>query len=81
MTSAFEKFLFKMLLKINGGETTAEQGAVNTLYPVLSLENKGTGKYYDEGIELEPNKIANDQEVVKRLWNVSEQILKDRGMI
>ncbi|RIA80800.1 hypothetical protein C1645_810307 [Glomus cerebriforme] len=60
---------------------TAEQGAVNTLYPVLSPENKETGKYYHDGIEKEQNKIASDQEVVKKLWDVSEQILKDHGMI
>ncbi|RIA90753.1 hypothetical protein C1645_822973 [Glomus cerebriforme] len=60
---------------------TAEQGAINTLYPVIFPENKETGKYYHEGIEKEPNKIANDQEVVKKFWDVSEQILKDRGMI
>ncbi|CAB4485501.1 unnamed protein product [Rhizophagus irregularis] len=60
---------------------TAEQGAINTLYPVFSLENKETGKYYNEGIEKEPNKVANDQEVAKKLWDVSEKILKDHGMI
>ena len=60
---------------------TADQGAINTLYPVLSPENKETGKYYNEGIEEEPNKVVNDQEVVKKLWDVSEKILKDHGMI
>ncbi|GBB96409.1 hypothetical protein RclHR1_02750001 [Rhizophagus clarus] len=60
---------------------TTEQGAVNVLYPVLSSENKETGKYYNEGIKDEPNKIANDQEVANKLWDVSEQILKDHGMI
>ncbi len=63
-----------------GGET-AEQGATNILYPVLSPENKETGKYYHEGIEKEPIKIANDKELAKKLWNVSEQILRDHGMI
>jgi hypothetical protein len=69
-----------ILLKISGAEITAEQGAINVLYPILSLKNE-TGKYYNEGIEGEPNKVAYDQEVAKKLWNVSEQILKDRGMI
>ncbi|CAG8454436.1 17036_t:CDS:2 [Rhizophagus irregularis] len=59
-------------------EITAEQGAINVLYPVFSLE---TGNYYNEGIEDEPNKIAYDQEIAKKLWDVSEQILKDHGMI
>ena len=62
-------------------EITSEQGATNVLYPVLSPENKETGKYYHEGIQQEPNKVANDQEVVKKLWDVSEKILKDHGMI
>ena len=61
---------------------TAEQGAINTLYPEFSSENdKESGKYYNEGIEQQPNKLADDQELAKKLWNVSEQILKDHGMI
>ncbi|GBC07144.1 hypothetical protein RclHR1_07290006 [Rhizophagus clarus] len=59
----------------------AEQGAFNTLYPVLSPENKDTGKYYHEGIEKKPNVIAEDREVAKKLWDVSEQLLRERGMI
>ncbi|RIA80794.1 hypothetical protein C1645_881958 [Glomus cerebriforme] len=68
------------LLFILRGDTT-EQGAINTLYPVLSPENKETGKYYHEGIEREPNKNANNQEVAKKLWDISERILKDHGII
>jgi hypothetical protein len=41
-------------MKVIRLEITAEQGAINTLYPVFSLENKETGKYYYEGIEYEP---------------------------
>jgi hypothetical protein len=58
-----------------------EQGAFNTLYPVLSPKNKDTGKYYHEGIEMEPLKVANDRTVAKKLWDVSEQLLRERGMI
>ncbi|PKC15581.1 NAD(P)-binding protein [Rhizophagus irregularis] len=58
-----------------------EQGAINTLYPVLSPKNKDTGKYYHEGIEREPIEVAKDREVTKKLWNVSEQLLRERGMI
>ncbi|RIA80796.1 hypothetical protein C1645_678453, partial [Glomus cerebriforme] len=64
----------KLLIKMYG--ITVEQGAANVLYPILSPENKETGKYYHDGIEKEPNKIASDPEVVKKLWDVSEQILK-----
>ncbi|PKK67648.1 NAD(P)-binding protein [Rhizophagus irregularis] len=80
LNSTFSNILNRLIIKISG-EITAEQGAINTLYPVFSLENKETGKYYDEGIEKEPNKVANDQEVAKKLWDVSEKILKDHGMI
>ena len=69
----------KVLTKLFG--ISAEQGATNVLYPMLSSENKETGKYYHEGIEREPNKIVNDQELSKKLWDVSEQMLKDHGMI
>ncbi|PKB95501.1 NAD(P)-binding protein [Rhizophagus irregularis] len=72
-------FIINTLSRLNG--ITAEQGATNVLYPEFSLENKETGKYFDEGIEQEPNKIADDQEIAKKLWSVSEQMLKERGMI
>jgi hypothetical protein len=62
-------------------EISAEQGAINTLYPVLSPENKETGEYYNEGIKQEPSKVANDQEVADKLWKVSEQLLRERGLI
>ncbi|GBC02585.1 hypothetical protein RclHR1_00470015 [Rhizophagus clarus] len=72
-------FIINSLIRMSG--ISAEQGASNVLYPVLSPENKDTGKYYDEGIEQEPNKVANDPEIAKKLWDVSEQILRDHGMI
>jgi hypothetical protein len=77
--SDISKFFVNTIMKLIG--ISAEQGATNVLYPVLSSENKETGNYYHEGIEREPNKIANDREVAKKLWDVSEQILRDRGMI
>ncbi|GBB96414.1 hypothetical protein RclHR1_02750006 [Rhizophagus clarus] len=76
--------IFMRLLMLNTTKTignTAEQGAINILHPVLSSENKESGKYYNQGIEEEPNKIAKDQELAKKLWDVSEKILKDHGMI
>ncbi|CAB4373825.1 uncharacterized protein OCT59_001111 [Rhizophagus irregularis] len=79
MNNRYTTYLVNLLAMVFG--ITAEQGAINTLYPVFSLENKETGKYYNEGIEKEPNKVANDQEVAKKLWDVSEKILKDHGMI
>jgi hypothetical protein len=79
MNSGLSNFFLSLFVKMY--EITAEQGATNLLYPVISPENKKTGKYYHEGIEREPNKIVNDQEVTKKLWDVSEQILKDHGVI
>ncbi|GBB96413.1 hypothetical protein RclHR1_02750005 [Rhizophagus clarus] len=76
---AFMEFIVKIAATIIG--ITPEQGAINTLYPVLSHENKETGKYYNEGIEEEPNKVVKDQEVVKKLWDISEKILKDHEMM
>jgi len=73
-------FIINTLIRLNG--ISVEQGAINSLYPALSdVESKETGKYYNEGIEQETNAIANDQEVAKKLWNVSEQILKDHEII
>jgi hypothetical protein len=73
------RFLMMSTTKTIGN--TAEQGAIYILHPVLSAENKETGKYYNQGIEEEPNKIVKDQEVAKKLWDVSEKILRDYGMI
>ncbi|RGB43027.1 hypothetical protein C1646_750237 [Rhizophagus diaphanus] len=74
-------YLLYILLIISRVEITTEQGAINVLYPVLSHENKETGKYYKDGVEEEPNKVAYDQEVAKKLWDVSEKILKNHEMI
>ncbi|PKK67643.1 NAD(P)-binding protein [Rhizophagus irregularis] len=74
-------YLLYILLIISRVEITTEQGAINVLYPVFSHENKETGKYYKDGVEEEPNKVAYDQEVAKKLWDVSEKILKNHGMI
>ncbi|RIA80797.1 hypothetical protein C1645_881960 [Glomus cerebriforme] len=67
MNSGPVTFCLIVIAKMFG--LTTEQGAINTLYPVLSPENKETGKYYYEGIEEEPNKVANDPELSKKLWD------------
>ena len=72
---------FSTIMSMKLFAITAKQGAINILYPVLSPENKETGKFYVKGIEQKPNKLANDQELSKKLWDVSEKILKDHGMI
>ncbi|GBB96411.1 hypothetical protein RclHR1_02750003 [Rhizophagus clarus] len=79
MNSSISNFFLTLYVKMF--EITSEQGAVNVLYPVLSSENKETGEYYSEGIKQKPNKVVNDQEITKKLWDVSEQMLKDHGMI
>ncbi|PKB98778.1 NAD(P)-binding protein, partial [Rhizophagus irregularis] len=79
MNNRYTTYFINLLIMMF--EISAEQGAINTLYPVLSSENKETGEYYNEGIKQEPNKIANDQEVANKLWKVSEQLLREHGLI
>ncbi|EXX54015.1 hypothetical protein RirG_238560 [Rhizophagus irregularis DAOM 197198w] len=79
MNNRYTTYFINLLIMMF--EISAEQGAINTLYPVLSPENKETGEYYNEGIKQEPNKIANDQEVANKLWKVSEQLLREHGLI
>ncbi|CAG8591108.1 12925_t:CDS:2 [Rhizophagus irregularis] len=56
-----------------------EQGAVNILYPVLCSNINDNGKYFDKCAEREPNKVALDEELRKKLWDFSVDILKEKG--
>ncbi|CAB4407845.1 unnamed protein product [Rhizophagus irregularis] len=56
-----------------------EQGAVNILYPVLCSNMNDNGKYFDKCAEREPNKVALDEELRKKLWDFSVDILKEKG--
>jgi NAD(P)-dependent dehydrogenase (short-subunit alcohol dehydrogenase family) len=52
-----------------------EKGASTGVYLATSPEVEGvTGKYFGGSKELRPNKIADDVEIAKRLWKVSEEL-------
>jgi NAD(P)-dependent dehydrogenase (short-subunit alcohol dehydrogenase family) len=48
------------------------QGAMTTLH-CMTTKDLNPGAYYSECAEIEPNKIALDDDAVERLWNVSEK--------
>ncbi|PKC64639.1 hypothetical protein RhiirA1_536914 [Rhizophagus irregularis] len=68
--------LFNIFVSILRLKISSEQGAMNTLYPIFPLEIKETGKYYNLGIEHEPNKIAYDQEIAKKLWDEKKNFIE-----
>ena len=80
MNNSFVALVTDMFMNVFALKT--EQGAINMLYPTLSPEHgKETGKYYNQGIEQKPEDVADDQELARKLWDISEQILKEHGMI
>ena len=55
---------------------TPEKGALTSIYLASSPEVEGvTGKYFAKSRETESNAISHDQEVARRLWDVSEQMV------
>lgn len=58
-----------------------EQGAINMLHPVLCPDINDNGKYFDKAAEREPNKFALDEEICKKLWNISVDTLKGKGFL
>jgi len=54
---------------------TPEQGAVTSVYLASSAEVEGaTGKYFVNKKEVQSSKESYDEEVARRLWEVSEQL-------
>jgi NAD(P)-dependent dehydrogenase (short-subunit alcohol dehydrogenase family) len=52
-----------------------EKGASTGVYLATSPEvERVTGKYFGNSKELRPNKIADDVEIAKRLWKISEEL-------
>lgn len=53
-----------------------EQGAATTVFCALRA-NGGTdgGKYFADSAPLAPSKVALDQELAKRAWDVSVQLV------
>jgi NAD(P)-dependent dehydrogenase (short-subunit alcohol dehydrogenase family) len=58
-----------------GVAKSPEKGASTGVYLATSPEVEGvTGKYFGGSKELRPNKIADDVEIAKRLWKISEEL-------
>ncbi|MCH7793298.1 MAG: SDR family oxidoreductase [Planctomycetes bacterium] len=56
---------------------TPAQGAETSIYLASSPEVEGvTGKYFVKKQPVESNKVSQDIEVAKRLWQVSEEMVK-----
>lgn len=56
---------------------TAADGAQTTIYcAVEETLAKESGKYYADCKETEPQPLANDQELAKQLWSLSEKAVK-----
>lgn len=55
---------------------TPELGAQPVVYLAVSNDMEGvTGKYYDVMTEKEPAPQALDEEVARRLWEVSKRLV------
>src|SRR5262249_49133847 len=54
---------------------TPEEGGSRIVYLATSPEVEGkTGGYYDNNVEREPAKLAQDNAVAAKLWDVSAQL-------
>ncbi len=54
---------------------TPEEGGARVVYLATSPEVEGkTGGYYENNVEREPAKLAQDDGVAARLWDVSAQL-------
>ena len=55
---------------------TPEKGARTSVYLASSPEVEGvTGKYFADSREKQSNTISHDQEVARRLWEISEEMV------
>jgi NAD(P)-dependent dehydrogenase (short-subunit alcohol dehydrogenase family) len=55
---------------------TPEQGADNTIYLASSPEVEGiTGKYFVRREPVQSSPISYDEEIAKRLWEISENLI------
>jgi len=60
---------------------TPEEGASTSLYLATSKDVEGvTGEYFDKSRKTAPSAEARDPSVQKRLWEVSEHLLKLDGL-
>ena len=57
-----------------------EKGAQTSIFVASSPELDGvTGKYFADSKETQPTSIAQDDEVARRLWDASEQLIARAG--
>ncbi len=60
---------------------TEEQGAETPIYVALAPELDGiTGKYFKDKKAVQPNRLALDEELASRLWQVTEGLLANVPM-
>jgi len=56
---------------------TPEQGGDTLVYLATSPELEGqSGGYYEDNRRVQPGRLAQDQELAKRLWDVSAKLVK-----
>jgi hypothetical protein len=52
-----------------------EKGAETSVYLASSLDVEGiSGKYFEKKLEKYPSRAAQDDELARKLWEVSEQL-------
>jgi NAD(P)-dependent dehydrogenase (short-subunit alcohol dehydrogenase family) len=70
------KLLRKGFGGLAGGESL-EEGAATSVFLALSAEAAGvTGRYFAHGREVRPSNAAQDDDVARRLWEISERLCR-----
>ena len=72
--------IFNPLFKLSQlGAISPEEGAKTSIYLASSPDvAQISGKYFDKCEIKEPSKEANDDQAAAKLWQISEQIIKDK---
>ncbi|CAG8550846.1 6089_t:CDS:2, partial [Dentiscutata heterogama] len=52
-------------------------GAINVMYPALDPNIDEGGKYFENYKEVKPNNQALDEDLAKKLWEKSEELLNN----
>ena len=72
--------IFNLVFKLAQiGAISPEEGAKTSIYLASSPDvAQISGKYFDKCEIKEPSKEANDDQAAAKLWQISEQIIKDK---
>ena len=63
---------------LNRLSLTPHQGAQTTLHCALDESlNTVSGKYYDNCKEKRPNKLAEDSDLARRVWDLTLQLVRE----